>query len=181
MVFRNKRLREEQLPICLFPNQCHHVRQPPPSPPSPSTGDITPQVAEGVSTGDTTPVESAKTPETRSSEKLPRAEGASSSQIALTPAEMLQVEGIHSGASATVREARLSGKLGMKFLSMPPGPVEVRKVTQRGWAEQVGIQAGDLLISANGMDPSRMASEEFEALLWKRPLRLLVHSPEATM
>jgi hypothetical protein len=70
-------------------------------------------------------------------------------------------------------------KIGM-VMTLPPKPVEVRKVTPGGWADQKGIEPGDTFTAVNGRPVYQMTHDEFKGLLSShdRPLTFRVPTIE---
>mmetsp|Transcript_52718 Transcript_52718/g.98901 ORF Transcript_52718/g.98901 Transcript_52718/m.98901 type:complete len:1286 (+) Transcript_52718:108-3965(+) len=68
-------------------------------------------------------------------------------------------------------------KIGM-VLSMPPSPLEVKKVVEKGWADERGIELGDTFVELNGIPVYTMTRQQFETLLRQRPLRLRLANEE---
>ena len=66
------------------------------------------------------------------------------------------------------------GKLGLMFLGVPPGFVEIKSVADKSWSKWAGIVAGDLIIKVNGNNLRKMSGDDFKAALRVRPLKLLV-------
>lgn len=69
-------------------------------------------------------------------------------------------------------------KLGMTFLSLPPGKVIIKDVIPGSWADNMGFETGDELAALGGKLVSSMTADEFRKVLHQRPLGLnFVPSP----
>eukprot|EP00928_Gymnodinium_smaydae_P069423 TRINITY_DN5290_c0_g1_i1.p1 TRINITY_DN5290_c0_g1~~TRINITY_DN5290_c0_g1_i1.p1 ORF type:complete len:614 (+),score=140.26 TRINITY_DN5290_c0_g1_i1:162-2003(+) len=67
------------------------------------------------------------------------------------------------------------GKLGLHFSKLPPAPwLEVRRVDPDTWAAGQDLQAGDIVVAANGLCLDAIPREQFLEMMKARPLRLTV-------
>mmetsp|Transcript_13942 Transcript_13942/g.38070 ORF Transcript_13942/g.38070 Transcript_13942/m.38070 type:complete len:319 (+) Transcript_13942:114-1070(+) len=68
-------------------------------------------------------------------------------------------------------------KVGIKFVSWPPGDVVVEETLVGTWAEDAGIQAGDRLVKINGQSVAEMQRSVLVTVMAGRPLymQLLRH------
>lgn len=64
--------------------------------------------------------------------------------------------------------------LGLGFEGAPPGPMRVRKVDSKSWAEEMRLKGGELLLEVNGIPVAELSREKLAAALRKRPLALRV-------
>eukprot|EP00929_Paragymnodinium_shiwhaense_P034491 TRINITY_DN1875_c0_g3_i1.p1 TRINITY_DN1875_c0_g3~~TRINITY_DN1875_c0_g3_i1.p1 ORF type:complete len:740 (-),score=290.38 TRINITY_DN1875_c0_g3_i1:683-2902(-) len=67
--------------------------------------------------------------------------------------------------------------VGVAFKSMPPVGLTIRKITAGGWADIVGLEAGDDIIEMNGSRVADMQPQEFMDLMRVRPLAMTVRKP----
>ena len=65
------------------------------------------------------------------------------------------------------------GKLGLVFMSLPPGHIEVKSVSAGSWAADQDIVTGDLLVEAQGRDLESVSDEDFRDFTQQRPLTLV--------
>lgn len=64
-------------------------------------------------------------------------------------------------------------KVGM-FFHLPPREARVTVVTEGSWAEEYGVQPGDLVVAVNGKKVRRLDGNRVLAICRERPLRLLL-------
>mmetsp|Transcript_104772 Transcript_104772/g.165411 ORF Transcript_104772/g.165411 Transcript_104772/m.165411 type:complete len:201 (-) Transcript_104772:156-758(-) len=65
-------------------------------------------------------------------------------------------------------------KLGLAFSALPPSPIVIKRVNVDTWADEEGIQAGDVLVALNGVDVGGMTQDEFKAAMQVRPLSVRI-------
>jgi len=64
--------------------------------------------------------------------------------------------------------------LGLTFRSIPPKSLVVDAVTPGSWAQEEGINPGDVFSAVNGIRVQDISLEHFESMMQKRPLSLQV-------
>jgi len=65
-------------------------------------------------------------------------------------------------------------RLGLGFSALPPNPIVIKRVHADTWADEEGIQVGDVLVALNGVDVSGMSQDEFKAAMQVRPLSVRI-------
>lgn len=65
-------------------------------------------------------------------------------------------------------------RLGLAFNALPPNPIIIKRVSVETWADEEGIQPGDVLLALNGVDVSGMTPDEFKATMQVRPLSVRI-------
>jgi len=63
-------------------------------------------------------------------------------------------------------------KIGMHFKTLPPTALVVQKVTPSSWADQVGIEKGDMFLEVGGIPVYSMSADDFRQKMGDRPLTL---------
>ncbi|CAJ1395085.1 unnamed protein product [Effrenium voratum] len=74
------------------------------------------------------------------------------------------------------------GSLGFGFVELPPtrqAPVVIKTVKPDSWADKAGIKHGSELVQVDGKDACSLSSEDFKAVLKKRPLSMKLREPSA--
>jgi len=93
-------------------------------------------------------------------------------------AEDAQTKDIPAAVEFVAEEG--TAKLGVAFQGLPPGHLQVKMCTAGSWAESVGIQAGDQIVSIDGKDLQGMSADSFKTYCQKRPVRFLVQPAVVT-
>lgn len=68
-------------------------------------------------------------------------------------------------------------KIGLAFRTMPPKLLVIEQVTGGTWADEKGIEPGDVFVAVNGKDVKELTKDEFMKMMTERPLSMRIGPP----